>query len=61
MAHRKDKEKRNMQFKMHQSRLHYYNITDNSVVLLNTLSGNKQGLSKIQINCADQEKPCTPN
>ena len=41
---------------MHESGLHCYNPTDKSVVLINTVSRNKQGFSKRQINIAEQAK-----
>ena len=54
--HRDDKEKPNMEFNMHEFLLHFYNPTDNSVVLINTISGNKQLFSNRKINGADQAK-----
>ena len=42
LVYREDQEKPNMEFKMHQSGLHCYNPTDKEVVLINTVSGNKQ-------------------
>ena len=38
---------------MHESGIHCYNPTDKSVVLINTVSGNKQGYHKRQINGAE--------
>ena len=50
-----------MGFNMHESGLHCYNTTDKAVVLINTVSVNKQLISKRQIKTAEQEKLCTPN
>ena len=41
---------------MHESGLRCYNPTDKAVVLINTVSENKQGFSKRQINDADQAR-----
>ena len=56
VVHRKYQEKPNIEFKMHESVLHCYNSTDKSVVLINTLSVNKQGFSKRKINSSEQGK-----
>ena len=56
VVYRKDQEKPNMEFKMHQSGLHFYNPTDKDVLLINTISGYKQVFSKRQINGAKQAK-----
>ena len=45
MVHREDK-KPNMEFKMHESRLHCYKPNYKSVVLINSVSVNKQVLTK---------------
>ena len=45
-----------MVFKMHESRLHCYNSTNKAVVLTNTASENKQGVTKRKINGAEQAK-----
>ena len=47
-----DQEKPNMELSMNQSGLHCYNPTDKEVVLINTVSVNKQVFSKRQINGA---------
>ena len=46
---------------MHKYGLHWYNITDNAVVLQNTVSVNKEVSSIRQINGADKEKLWTTN
>ena len=61
VVYREYQEKPNMEFKMHQYGLHCYNPTDKEVVLINTVSGNKQVFSKRQINGAEQAKNCTSN
>ena len=37
MVHREEKEKSNMELKMHESILHWYNPTDRAEVLINTI------------------------
>ena len=49
-----------MEFKIHESVIHCYNPTDKAVVLINKVSGNKKGFSKIQINSAEQVKKLYP-
>ena len=39
VVHREDKEKPNMESKMHESGLHFYNTTYKTVLLINTISG----------------------
>ena len=56
MVHREDEEKSNIEFKMRESRLHCYNTTDKAVVLINTVYGNNQGLSKRNINGIEQPR-----
>ena len=41
---------------MHESGIHFYNPNDNAVVLINTVSKNKQVFSKRQINGTEQSK-----
>ena len=53
---REDKEKPNIQFKMHESVFHCYNATDKSVVLINDVSLNNQLISKRQIKNSEQAK-----
>ena len=55
VVHREDQEKPNMEFKMHESRIHFYNPTNNAVVIINNVSGNKQGFTKR--NLTVQSKP----
>ena len=45
LAHREDKGKPNMDFNMHESRLHYYNSTDTALVLINTVSKTRKYFS----------------
>ena len=61
LVYREDQEKLNMEFKIHKSGLHCYNPTDKEVVLINTVSGNKQVFSKRQINGAEQAKHSASN
>ena len=53
--HREDEEKPNKELNIHKYGIHCYNTTYKAVLLINTVSGNKQGFSNIQINGADQE------
>ena len=45
-----------MKFKMHEYGIHFYNPTDKVMVTTTTVSENKQGFSKRQINGAEQAK-----
>ena len=45
-----------MEFKIHESVIHCYNPTDRAVVLINTVSVNKQWFSNRHINSAEQAK-----
>ena len=56
VVYREDQEKPNMGFKMHQSGLHCYNTTYKEVLLIYTVSVNKQVFSKRKINGAEQAK-----
>ena len=56
VVYREDQEKPNMEFKMHQSGIHWYNPTDKEVVLINNVFVNKQVSSKRKINSAEQAK-----
>ena len=61
LVYREDQEKPNMELSMNQSGLHFYNPTDKEVVLINSVSVNKQVFPKRQINGAEQAKHCTSN
>ena len=56
VVHMKYQEKPSMEFKMNKYGLHYYNPTDKEVVLINTISKNKQVFPKRKINGAEQAK-----
>ena len=45
-----------MELNIHKSVLHRYNPSNKALLLINTVSGNKQGFSKRYINGADQAK-----
>ena len=53
MVHRKDQVKPNMESKMHESGLYFSKSNDKKVVLINTVSGNKQGFTKRKVNVTD--------
>ena len=45
-----------MEFRMYESGIYFYNPTDDAAVLINTVSGIKQGFSNRKINGADPGK-----
>jgi hypothetical protein len=54
VVQRESESKPNMEFKMHKSRLHYYDPRkDHHMTFVNTVSENKTGFTKRQINCAE--------
>ena len=52
IVHREETGLPNMEFLMHYSGLHYYEPTKKYLVFLNTVSKNKEGFSRRQINSA---------
>ena len=52
VVHKEYQEKPNMEFKLHEYGIHCYNPTDKTMVLINTISENKQGFSKRKIKGA---------
>ena len=61
VVNRLGKKKENMEFNIHEYGLHCYNRTNNAVVLINKVHGNKQEFYKIIIIDAEQEKLCIQN
>jgi uncharacterized protein YodC (DUF2158 family) len=53
VVHRESDSKPNMQFRMHESGLHYYNPRNEAFTLVNTVSGNKEGFTQRQIKGAE--------
>ena len=49
IVHREAEGKPNMEFIMHKSGLHYYNQRNNLFSFINTVSGNKEGYTHIQV------------
>ena len=56
VVHREYQENPNMEFNMHQYGIHCNNPTYKAVILINTVSKNKQGFPKRQIKGAEQAK-----
>jgi hypothetical protein len=56
VVHREDQNKPNMEFKMHESGLHYFVPDNKDFIFVNTVSGNKEGFSQRQIKGAELEK-----
>jgi hypothetical protein len=53
VVHRESESKPNMEFKMHKSRLHYYDPRkEHHMTFVNTVSENKTGFTKLKIKCA---------
>jgi hypothetical protein len=52
VVHR-EPEKPNMEFRMHESGLHYYDPRNDEFTFVNTVSGNKEGFTKRQIKGAE--------
>ena len=53
IVHREAEEKPNMDFRMHKSRLHYYDLRNKHFLFINNVSGNKEGYTKRQIKSAE--------
>jgi hypothetical protein len=54
VVHRESESKPNMEFKLHQSGLHYYHPRkEHHLTFVNTVSENKTGFTKRQIKCAE--------
>ena len=51
--HREAEGKPNMEFRMHKSGLHYYDLHNKHFALINTFSGNKEGYTQIQVKSAE--------
>ena len=56
VVHREDHNMFNMEFKMHESGLHYYDPSDKAYVFVSTVSGNKEGFSQRQLKGAELAK-----
>jgi hypothetical protein len=54
VVHRESASKPNMEFRMHESGLHYYDTRkEQQIAFVNTVSENKTGFTKRQIKCAE--------
>jgi len=53
VVHRESDGKPNMEFRMHESGLHYYDPRSNDFAFVSTVSGNKEGFTKRQIKGAE--------
>jgi hypothetical protein len=53
VVHHEPENKPNMEFQMHESRLHYYNAHNDEFTFINTVSGNKEGFTQRQIKGAE--------
>ena len=49
VVHRENQNNSNMEFKMHESGLHYFVPNDKEFIFVSTVSGNKEGFSQRQI------------
>jgi hypothetical protein len=57
VVHRESENKPNMEFKMHESGLHYYDPSENAeFTFVNTVSENKKGFTKRQIKGAERNR-----
>jgi hypothetical protein len=56
VVHREQQNKPNMEFKMHESGLHYFDPRDKAHVFVNTVSRNKEGLSQRQLKGAESAR-----
>jgi hypothetical protein len=56
VVHREHQNKPNMEFKMHESGLHYFDPRNEAHVFVNTVSGNKEGFSQRQLKGAELAK-----
>ena len=61
VVNREDKEKLNMEFKTHESGLHFYNPTYKTVELINKASVNKKELTKRKLTVQRKQTMCMPN
>ena len=53
VVHRESTNKPNMEFRMHESGLHYYDPRNDEFTFVNTVSGNKEGFTQRQIKGAE--------
>ena len=53
IVHREAEGKPNMEFIMHKSGLHYYDLRNKHFAFINTVSGNKEGYTLIQVKGAE--------
>ena len=53
IVHREKENKPNMEFKMHESGLHYYDPRKQELIFVTTVSGNKEGFTKRQVKEAE--------
>ena len=53
IVHREAEGKPNMVFRMHKSRLHYYDPRNKHFAFINLVSGNKKGYTQIQVKGAE--------
>ena len=53
VVHREPENKPNMEFRMHESGLHYYDPHNEEFTFINTVSGNKEGFTQRQIKGAE--------
>ncbi len=56
VVHRETQNKPNMEFRMHESGLHYFDPSDEAYTFVNTVSGNKEGYTKRQIKGAESAR-----
>jgi hypothetical protein len=56
VVHREDQNKPNMEFQMHESGLHYFEPGDEAFIFINTVTGNKEGYTKLQIKGAEEAR-----
>ena len=60
VVHREHQNKPNMEFKMHESGLHYYDPSDEDFTFVETVSENKKGFTKRQIKGAETARSLYP-
>ena len=56
-----DQEKPNMEFKMHESGIHCYNLNDKSLVITNNVSGRIKDFPRDELTMNSKQNICTPN
>jgi hypothetical protein len=61
VVHRELAGKSNMQFRMHESGLHYFDPRDESFTFISTILENKEGFTKRQIKCAEEARALYAN